>query len=152
MTRNPKTQKAPKAPKAQEAVKRVQKSSKSRKNPKAGGETEDRRARKTQKEDTDQIEEEIESRESEPVEDSTTSTNSDDLVVRRAHLIGSKVCLIRRTPDESLDVYHRRVGYISKKKSDNPNTDISDAANNSIIWRNHEIYGMGYPSTVLRRL
>ena len=87
-----------------------------------------------------------------PTKDSFTDTDS-LLIIRRAHLIGNSLCLIRRTPDESLDVYHRRIGYISKKIRDpDSNSNISDLANNSIIWRNHEIYGMGYPSTVLRRL
>ena len=85
-------------------------------------------------------------------ENTQTDKQPEKPIVRRAHIIGSKLCLIRRTPDESLDVYYKRVVYIGKKLNDVENPNISELATNSIIWRNHNILGMNYPSTVLKRL
>lgn len=72
-------------------------------------------------------------------------------IVRYAHRIGTNIYLIKRTPDEGLDVYYKRVGYITRKMKFGE-TDIEKVYNLSIIWRNKEIFGMNYPSTILRRL
>lgn len=108
--------------------------------------------RKDRQEDKSRTNTKAELKELVKEEDSNICTKP---IVRRAHLIGSNLCLVRRTPDESLDVYYRRIGYISRKMNGTESeidTDISNITNNSIIWRNHTIYGMGYPSTVTRRL
>jgi hypothetical protein len=73
-------------------------------------------------------------------------------IIRRAHRIGNNIYLIKRTPDESLDVYYSRVGYITRSMSKMEKQDIEKAVTLSMIWRNKELFGMNYPSTVLRRL
>lgn len=81
---------------------------------------------------------------------SKTSTTDIRPIIRRAHRVGSDLYLIRRPPDESLDVYYKRIGYITRKMK--KGLVLTAISNNSIIWRNYQIYGMSYPSTVLRRL
>jgi hypothetical protein len=77
-------------------------------------------------------------------------------IIRQTHKVGIDYYLIEKTFDESLDVYYKRVGYIIRKKSSESNdaliTDIDNVSNLSMIWRNKNIFGMNYPSTVLRRL
>lgn len=114
--------------------------------------------KKTKQEKCTYLEKDKLENKSEDKSENKTKSNDEKPVIRRAHLIGSKLCLIRRTPDESLDVYLKRVGYIGKKLNSNMFDmtdnmfDISNLTTNSIIWRNHTIYGMSYPTTVLRRL
>jgi hypothetical protein len=74
-------------------------------------------------------------------------------IIRRYQRIGLDIFLIKRLDDESLDVYNKRIGYISQKiKNKKEDYDLDEIVNCSIIWRNHHIYKMGYPEQVLRKI
>lgn len=73
-------------------------------------------------------------------------------IIRRYQRIGPDIFLIKRLDDESLDVYNKRIGYISQKIKNNKDYDLDKIVNCSIIWRNHYIYKMGYPEQVLSKI
>lgn len=70
--------------------------------------------------------------------------------IHRSHVFGSNIMQIERSPDEPLDLYYKRVGYIAKNYT--PGCDFDVLVTNSLIWRNHVLQGMTYPTTVLRRI
>lgn len=73
--------------------------------------------------------------------------------IRECHKIQGRIYAIDRADDESLDVYFKRVGYILRNiKEIDDIDDIDDIIDLSYIWRNHTLFGMSYPSTVLNRI
>lgn len=69
--------------------------------------------------------------------------------IKECHRVEGKIYIIDRAEDESLDVYYKRVGYILRNID---SIDLIDLIDLSYIWRNHILFGMMYPSTVLSRL
>lgn len=64
------------------------------------------------------------------------------------HRFQNTYICINRTPDESVDTYHKRVGFIMKKIKQNPHESLESIILKSIIWRNIKLFGMSYPNNV----
>lgn len=66
---------------------------------------------------------------------------------------GNKIYSIPRTDDESRETYLKRVEYIIEKLNDiSTNMSIEKVIQMSYIWRNSEIYGMVYPTSINNKI
>ena len=77
-----------------------------------------------------------------------TSKNINQEVFQREN----KIYIIKKSDDESRELYLNRVNYIIKKISTNKNKSYDEIIKLSYIWRNYTYRGMIYPSSIIKSL
>jgi hypothetical protein len=65
---------------------------------------------------------------------------------------GDTFYIIKQTDDESREVFLDRANYIINILDNDSQLDIDRAIQFSYIWRNYTLYGMTYPSTLLKTI
>lgn len=64
----------------------------------------------------------------------------------------NQIYIIKKTPDESREIYLDRVNYLIKILKKNKNINYDEALKRSYIWRNIKYFKMNYPYTIIKKL
>lgn len=72
--------------------------------------------------------------------------------VNECIMMNDKEYVIPRDDTESKEIYLKRINYIMDKMDKTTNITMDELIRRSRIWRNYKIYGMVYPSAVIKLL
>jgi len=65
---------------------------------------------------------------------------------------GPIIYVIKKTPNESRELYLNRVNYIIRKIESNKNKSYDEIVKLSYIWRNYKYRDMIYPKSIIKSL